>query len=83
MNIINLLGVVSSITGIISFILYFVDKQNPSQKQGNPASDWRIWVGATMVLTALLVVKISNSEITGIKGNNNDNNEVIISPKQQ
>jgi Na+/H+ antiporter NhaC len=88
MDIITLLGLISSVTGIISFILYFVDKQQKmskktgtQQSQGLSFSDWRIWLVFTLIAVAILSFKISVQQITGIEGNNNDNNEINISPK--
>jgi uncharacterized membrane protein HdeD (DUF308 family) len=88
MDIIAILGLISSITGIISFILYFVDKRkqtsgtsSPLRTQSQLLSDWRVWLVFTMFTVAALTLKISVQQITGIEGNNNDSNKVIISPK--
>ena len=88
MDVITLLGLISSITGIISFILYFADKRkqpnsksNPRQSQGLSFSDWRVWLVFTVLTTAALTLKISVQQTTGIEGNNNNGNKVIMSPK--
>ena len=88
MDIIALLGLISSITGIIGFILYFVDKRKQTsgasstlQSQGLSLADWRVWLVFTVLTIAALTLKISIQQTTGIEGNNNNDNKVIISPK--
>ena len=86
MDVVGVLGVISSITGIISFILYFIDKKNTSgqqtpSRQGVSFDDWKIWMVITL-LTTVVFVLMSIQKNTGIQGDNNDNNKIIISPQK-
>jgi hypothetical protein len=85
MDIISLLGLISSVTGIISFVLYFVDKNNASAKQlssyqgGISLQNWKFWMVITLLSVAVLTL-VSVQRITGIQGDNNDGNQINISP---
>ncbi len=78
MDIVTVLGVISSITSIISFILYFLDKKNPQPNTGSVIQNWKIWVSATLILVIIIIALGSGEETTGIKGNDNDGNEILI-----
>ncbi len=43
--------------------------------------NWKVWLVLTVILSTILMFKISIQKIDGIEGNNNDNNKVIISPR--
>lgn len=83
MDLVGLVGLISSVTGIISFILYFIDKGNPSkiapnQKRSSLSiQDWRLWAVVTTISVCVLIFASANN-VTGIDGNDNDNNNIFI-----
>jgi len=83
MDLVALIGLISSVTGIISFILYFVDKRSPSKNSQNlkrgsvSVQNWKLWAVVT-ILSVCVLVFTASQRTTGIDGNNNDNNNIFI-----
>jgi hypothetical protein len=83
MDIVALLGLTSSITGIISFILYFVDKQKAKTAQVNSApqkvqAKWKMWTVFALISVLLAMSRLTITNVTGIKGDNNKDNQIHI-----
>jgi hypothetical protein len=85
MDLVSLIGLISSVTGIISFVLYFVDKSNASKSSATPkkggvsVQDWKLWAVVTALSICILIFASAQS-ITGIEGSSNDNNNIFIVP---
>jgi hypothetical protein len=87
MDIVSLLGLISSVTGIVSFILYFTDKNNSTTPKvrnsigAKSLQNWKFW----LIISFLFIFTFSlasSRQFSGIQGNNNDANQIIIFPER-
>lgn len=83
MDIVTLLGLASSITGIISFVLYFVDKRKSQTTQASSTHSkvqikWQMWMIFALISFLFLISRLTITNVIGIQGDQNKDNQIHI-----